>query len=201
MADLATLKSRIASELHRSDLTTSIASAIADAVLHYQSTPFRFNEAIATFSTVAGTEFYADLSDVGQIDEVRVLVNGRKTVLEPWSYGYMEAISTTTNTESQPWAWAWYAEQLRLYPVPDAAYTVTVSYTKQYDVPAADGDSNVWTTQAEALIRHAAKKRIYRDVTRDLEAATTAEAAEAEALRNLTQDTNRLASGPLRGSM
>lgn len=201
MADLATLKNRIASELHRSDLTTSIASAIEEAVTHYQTRPLRFNEAIATFSTVAGTEFYDDLSDVGQIDEVRVLVNGRKTVLEPWSYGYMEAVSTTTNTESQPLAWAWYAEQIRLYPVPDAAYTITVSYTKQYGVPSSDSESNVWTNQAEALIRHATKKRIYRDVLRDLEGAAGAEAAENEALQNLIQDTNRLASGPLRGSM
>lgn len=201
MGTLAVLKSRIASELHRSDLTTSIASAIADAVLHYQSKPFRFNEAIGTFATVAGTERYTDLSDVGSIDEVTVTVNGRKVPLDEWTNGYMEAIATTTNTQSQPWAWAWYAEQLRLYPVPDAAYTVTVSYTKQFGVPATDADSNVWTTQAEALIRHAAKKRLYRDVTHDLEAASTAESAEDEALRSLTKDTNRLASGPLRGSM
>lgn len=201
MADLATLKARIASELHRSDLTTSIASAIADAVAHYQSKPFRFNEAIDTFATVAGTEFYDDLDEVGSIEVVTVTVNGRKVPLDEWTYGYMEAIATTTNTQGQPWAWAWYAEQIRLYPVPDDAYTLTVSYTKQYGVPASDGDSNVWTTEAEQLTRHAAKKYLYRDVTRDPEGAAMAEAAEMEALRRLTQDTNRLASGPLRGSM
>lgn len=201
MADLATLKSRIASELHRSDLTTSIASAIADAVAHYQSKPFRFTEAIDTFSTVAGTEFYDDLDDVGSIDEVTVTVNGRKVPLDEWTYGYMEAIATTTNTQSQPWAWAWYADEIRLYPVPDAAYTVTVSYRKQYDVPASDASSNVWTTEAEALIRHAAKKYLCRDVLRDAEGAIAYEGAENEAYRRLTQDNNRLASGPLRGSM
>lgn len=201
MADLATLKSRIASEIHRTDLTSAIASAISDAVEHYQSRPFRFNEAIASFSTVAGTEFYSSLTDVGRIDEVRVLVNARKTVLEPWTYGYMEEVATTTNTQSQPWAWAWYAEQIRLYPVPDDAYTITVSYTKQYGVPASDSDSNVWTNEAEALIRHAAKKRLYRDVTRDMEAAMTAEQAEAEAYRRLIQDNTALANGALRGSM
>ena len=201
MADLATLKSRIALDIHRSDLTAQIGYAIADAVTHYQSNPFEFLEAIETFSTVAGTEFYSDLDDIGSIDEVKVTVNGRKVVLEPWTYGYMESISTTTNTQSQPWAWAWYAGQMRLYPVPDAAYTITVSFKKQYGVPSSDNDSNVWTTEAEALIRAAAKKRLYRDVMRDTEGAAMAESAENEALANLTSDTNRLASGPLRGSM
>lgn len=201
MADLATLKSRIALDLHRSDLTTQIAYAIADAVKHYQSAPLHFNEAIDTFSTVAGTEFYSSLTSVGSIDEVTATVNGRKVPLDEWTYGYMEAIATTTSTQSQPWAWAWYAEQIRLYPVPDAAYTVTVSYRKKYGVPASDSDSNVWTTEAEQLIRHTAKKYLCRDVTRDAEGALACEAAEGEAYRRLTQDNNRLASGPLRGSM
>lgn len=68
-------------------------------------------------------------------------------------------------------------------------------------MPSTDGASNIWTTEAEELIRHAAKKRIYRDVTMDDSGAMKAEMAEAEQLARLTKDSNRLAAGGLRGSM
>lgn len=201
MADLATLKSRIASELHRSDLTAQIASAIADAVSHYQTEPFALNQVRGSFNTVAGTEFYNNLTDVASIDAVTVLVNARKVVLDPWSYLRMEHINSTTNTQSQPWAWAWYDEQIRLYPVPDAVYPLTVSYTQKVGVPASDGDSNIWTTEAEELIRNAAKKRICRDYTMDDQMGMRAEVAEREALARLKKNLNQLSTGGLRGSM
>lgn len=201
MADLATLKSRIASEIHRSDLTDEIAYAISDAVKHYQSKRFAFNQTRGTLTTVSGTEFYDDLTDVASIDSITLNINARKTVLDQWSYGEMERIATTTNTNNQPWAWSWYDEQIRLYPVPDAAYTLTVSYIQKIDVPSSDSSSNIWTNQAEELIRHAAKKRLYRDVTMDDANAIKAEAAEQEQLARLLKDTNRQVSGGLRGSM
>lgn len=201
MADLATLKSRIASEIHRSDLTSAIAYAIGDAVKQYQSRRFAFNQTRGTFSTAVGTEFYDSLTDIASIDTVTMTVNGRKVVLDEWAYGYMERVNTTTNTNNQPWAWSWYDEKIRLYPIPDAVYTMTVSYVQKVDVPSTDGASNIWTTEAEELIRHAAKKRIYRDVTMDDSGAMKAEMAEAEQLARLTKDSNRLAAGGLRGSM
>jgi len=201
VADLATLKSRIASEIHRTDLTDEIAYAISDAVKHYQSKRFLFNQTRGTLTTVAGTEFYSDLTDIASIDTVTLTINARKTVLDEWSYGEMERIATTTNTNNQPWAWSWYDEQIRLYPVPDAAYTLTVSYVQKIDIPGADSGSNIWTNQAEELIRHAAKKRLYRDVTMDDASAVRSEAAENEQLARLTKESNRLAAGGLRGSM
>lgn len=111
MADLATLKSRIASEIHRSDLTSAIAYAIGDAVKQYQSRRFAFNQTRGTFSTVVGTEFYDSLTDIASIDTVTMTVNGRKVVLDEWAYGYMERVNTTTNTNNQPWAWSWYDEK------------------------------------------------------------------------------------------
>lgn len=201
MADLATLKSRIASEIHRSDLTDSIAYAIADAVTHYQSKRFAFNQVRASLSTVAGTEFYSDLTDVAQIDAITATVNGRKYVLDEMSFGEAEEINSTTTQQGQPTRWSWYTNQIRLYPIPDAVYSLTVSYTQAIDVPTADAGSNVWTAEAEALIRYAAEKYLYRDTMMDEAGARRAEAAEFEALRRLTKESNQLASGGLRGSM
>ena len=200
MADLATLKSTIERQIHRSDLTTDIASAISSAIKHYQSKRFTFNQTRATFSTVAGTEFYSSLTDIAEIDAVTVTVNGRKVALSEWGFGEMEVVSTTTNTQGQPWAYSWYAEQIRLYPVPDAVYTITVSYLQKIAEPSTDGTSNEWTTEAEELIRHAAKKRLYRDVTLEPQMAMVAEQAEIEAYRRLMQESQKLTTGGLRAN-
>lgn len=201
---LAELKARIASELHRNDLTTAIADALADAVRLYQSQRFRFNEARATFSTVDGTEFYSTSvipSDIAQIDSLTVTVNGRQVRLDEWSHRKMEDIRTTTNTESQPWAWAWYADQIRLYPIPDQAYTITISYLQQIDLPASDASSNAWTTDAGALIRHTAKRMICAEYTQDMDGAAAAAASEGVELKRLKKEAAQLSTGTLRGSM
>ncbi len=203
MADLATLKTRIADEINRTDLTTQIGYAVSDAISFYQGKRFAFNQARTTFDTVAGTEFYTTSTipdDIAQIDSLTVTVNGRKVALEAWSFNVMEDIATTTNTQSQPWAYAWYANQIRLYPAPDAAYTLTISYLQKVDAPANDSTSNAWTTEAGALIRHAAKKYLYRDVLLDASAASLCAQAEADELSRLKAESNQLVTGGLRGS-
>lgn len=198
MSTLAEMKSRIAREIHRSDLTTEIGEAVADAIADYRHIRFAFNQARDTFATVAGTEFYGSgvIPDAAEIDSVTLLVNARTVCLPAWPYGVMEKIHTTTNSRGQPQAWSWYAEQIRVYPVPDAAYTVTVSYLKRLPVPA-DAASNAWTDEAEQLIRHSAKKRICRDVLRDFEGAASAESGESAAFRRLMRESRQLNTGGL----
>lgn len=197
MSTLAEMKSRIAREIHRTDLTTEIAEAISDAVADYQHVRFVFNQTRGTFATVAGTEFYTSAiipDDIGEIDSITVAVNGRSVSLPAWPYSVMEKIQTTTNSRGQPQAWAWYAEKIRLYPVPDAVYTLTVSYLQRLPVPDA---TNAWTEEAEQLIRASAKKRIARDVLRDMEGAATAESAESAAFRRLMRESRQLNTGGL----
>lgn len=207
MGTLATLKSRIATEIHRTDLTTNIADAIVDAVQIYQGRRFAFNQRRATFGTVDGREFYATTdspatipTDIGEIDSLLVTVGTRKSRLEPWTYDYMEERASATNTENEPSAYAWYANQLRLYPVPDAVYTMTISYLQKVVSPATDGTNNIWTTEAEALIRHCAKKVLYRDVIVDPEGAAICAAAEADEYMRLKKDAQQLSTGSMRGS-
>jgi hypothetical protein len=201
---LAVLKARIASELDRTDLTTQIAYAISDAVDLYKSRRFRFNQVRSTFSTTAATAFYTTATiptDIGQVDSLVVTVSGRQVALDPWTYSDMDHIASTTSTQGQPAAWAWYAEQIRLYPTPDAAYTVTISYLQKIDIPSVDTDSNSWTTEALSLIRHSAKRMIASDVLRD--DATAAACAQSEGLeyRRLVRDLVQLDVGPIAGSM
>lgn len=204
MATLSTLKARIAADLSRSDLTSRIASAIEDAIYHYQRRRFYFNQARDTFATVAGTEFYTSGTDpedipedVAEVDALTITVSGRRYTLEQASFAELEQISTTTDSRGQPTMWAWYAQQVRLFPVPDAAYTVTMSYLQRIPVPASDGASNAWTTEAEQLIRACATKNIRREQLADDRGAQRAEIQEMNALRRLIMETNKLSTGPL----
>lgn len=197
MSTIAEMKDRIAREIHRDDLSAEIAEAIADAVTDYQHVRFAFNQVRDTFVTVAGTEFYTSATipnDIGEVDSLTVEVNGRKVFLPAWPFSVMEKIQTTTNSRGQPQAWSWYAEQIRFYPIPDAAYTVTVSYLQRLPVPT---DTNAWTEEAEQLIRHSAKKRISRDYLRDFEGAASAESAESAAFRRLMRESRQLNTGGL----
>lgn len=203
MGTMADLKDRIAREIHRSGMETEIGEAVSDAIKDYQTVRFAFNQTRDTFSTVAGTEFYADSiipDDIAEVDSLTITVNGRDVTLPPWPFSVMERIQTTANSRGQPQAWCWYAEQIRLYPVPDAVYTVTVSYLQKLEEPAS-GSSNAWTDEAEQLIRHSAKKRLYRDVLMDANSAVASDGAESNAYRQLMRASRQLQTGGLVPSM
>ena len=198
MADLATLKSRIASDLVRTDLTSQIAYAINDAIAEYQGRRFSFNQTRGTFSTVAGTDFYTTIpTDIAELDTVSLTVSGDTRPIRPASHDQLERLVTNTTSRGQPSLYAWYAEKLRLYPVPDAVYTVTLSYLQKIAAPSTDGTSNEWTTEAEQLIRACAKRILCRDVLRDQEAAMAAAEAEAIAFRRLKREALQLDTGSL----
>lgn len=203
MATLAALKTRIADELHRSDLTSAVSNAISDAVQLYQSKRFRFNEAQGTFSTTAGTEYYGSAvipADIAEIDTLTLTVSGRKVVLTPRAFDVMEVISSTTNSRGQPSEWCWYSDQVRLYPVPDAVYSLSVSYLKRLPVPATDAASNAWTVDGFNLIRHTAKRMVSADLVQDFEMAQAAGASEQQELRRLLREGRILTQGGLRAN-
>lgn len=199
------LKSRIAREIHRSDLDTDIAVAVNRSIKFYQGRRFAFNQLRTTFSTTAGTEFYTTdtaapstlPSDIGEIDLLTVTTSGTRWKLDEKSEAWIEAESQTTTSQSCPMCYSFYAGRLRLYPIPDQTYTLTISYLQKVD---ADAGSSVWTNEAEDLICHAAKKRLYRDVLRDTEAAQLSAQAEVDEFKRLMKDARQLNTGSLRGS-
>lgn len=206
MPNLTTLKNRLALDFKRTNLTAQIANAIGDAVTHYQGQRFAFNQLRASFYTTAGREFYACTgtplppADIAEVDSITIDVNGRQMQLKPMSFDLGERINTTTNSQSQPQAWSWYAQQIRLYPVPDAVYTMTIAYLQKLPVPASDGASNAWTTEAEALIRYFAQKTIYRDTLLRPDLGAAAEIAEQAAYRRLKRESFQLDTGGLAAS-
>ena len=202
MTTLGTMMDRIADELDRTDMTSQIQQAIKTAISKYERKRFYFNEARSlTFTTVDGQEFYtsADATDIPNllfIDNVKLTISSSDKIdLDRADYSELEYLSTNSTTdEGQPTCYAYYAKQLRLYPIPDAAYAVRVSGVFALSDLSATADTNAWMTDAEALIRSRAKREIFTHVIRDVEGAQAMAQAEAEELQSLNQATNARSS-------
>lgn len=196
MADLSALKTRIASELHHSNLTSEIADAITSAIAQHRSRRFEVNQLQASFNTVASQEAYTTSTipdDIGQIDTLRITVSGNRYLLDPIGLAELQTLSTTTTLIGRPTRYAFYAQQIYLNPIPDGIYAVLVSYLQRKDAPSGDSDgTTIWTNQCEALIRACAKKLICRDVIYDADGYARNRDAEAEALGILMRESMQL---------
>lgn len=159
MSDYGTMQSRIATELERSDLTSEIQDAIQSAISHYERETFWFNEARATANTTA-TENYIALPSDYMNDLDMVLLDGSIVYdMKRRAFEYIENIDINSYS-GRPFDWAIFDNQIRLYPTPDAAYTLRISYTQSLSALSASGDTNAWMTDGEALIRSRAKADI-----------------------------------------
>lgn len=211
MATFADLKTRIADELHRTDLTSQISKAVLSAVQFYAVHRFTGNEKRGTITTIDGTRFYDTSTaspgtlptDIADIDSIVCTVSGGDYMLEKVPYEELEDTDpgTTLNT-GDPIKWAWYANKLRLYPTPNAARVLTLSYQTILTALSADGDTNFWTNDlGEQLIRARAKKDIAANVLHNDALAAKMDLLEREALSQLRKHTNKLAgSGRIRAT-
>lgn len=196
MATLGELKARIANECDRDDLTSEIADRINRAIEYYADTRFHWNEDIATVTTTADDEYVAIPTGLRREDAngVFVEVGGYKYPLEKKDRTYIQYWQATQNIKGQPVEFAYESGQWRLFPTPNAEYTITVLGIYDVAAPADDDSSNAWTNYAEDLIAARVRYLIARDVTYDDEMMQAARAAEIEALRRLKDETGERTS-------
>lgn len=185
MSTFATMKSRIADELARSDLTSNISSAVLSAIAHYSKESFYFLESRATASTVSGERNIAYPTGFRYAHDLKVTVSSSNEPLTKITWPEMEALYTATSQTGTPTKWADYQNQIWMYPVPNAVLTLTLSYAKELTALSADADTNGWMVEGEELIRSRAKWDLYMHVIRDREAAGDMKRCEAEALSQL----------------
>ena len=199
MTTLAVMKARIADELARDDLASQIGLAISDAIVAYQNDRFLFSETRAfTFNTVAGQEFYgaADVAALGlmrQIDQITLTISPTVWTLKQRASYELEGL---TPASGQPDDYSVFAQQLRFYPLPDAAYAMRLIGSFAVAAPSTDEEAgNVWMTTAERLIRSRAKLEIMAHVIRDYEAAQVMQGAVSSAYSDLKTSFNMLTGG------
>lgn len=208
MSNLTTLQARIAEEISRDDLATEIAAAITQAIRRYEGERFVFNERRYTLATVAGTEYYAWTSLVPEaggslgtdetlleIDSVTATVNGETYQMRERSHNWINDHQRSASLYTgQPDSHCVYADQLRLYPVPDAVYTLTFSALARLPTLSEPSDSNGWTQDGQDLITGEVKVRLFRDSLRDPDGLAGAKEQRDEAYASLKRRYNAKAT-------
>lgn len=189
MATLGEIKTRIIAETQRDDLSGDLATQllihIQGACEHYSDEKFWFNSIIASAVTVAGTATVNVPATMRRVDRVTIPAY------------YTELIETTLvdmhydTVQSIPRGYAYYNDALKLYPIPDAVYTLELTGLAQVDAPSADGDTSIWTEEAQDLIVARAKMTLYRDQFRDPEGVQLAAGAAVDAMNKLKRETAR----------
>lgn len=199
MATYSDLKSQIADDLRRSDLTSQIATAVKSAIRDHSKERFWFNETRSYALTLtSGTSEYtlsaaAPVYNFIKIDWVKIPISGIQVQMTRIDPNEMEVLHSTTFT-GQPTEWTLYADKLRVYPTPDTTYAATVAGHYRLTPLSSDSDTNAWTDQEIAfdLIRYSALKRLYAFPIRNFDMAQGATAAEELELTYLRREADRL---------
>jgi hypothetical protein len=168
------IQSRVADELNRSDLTSQIQLAIVSAVEAYERKRFWFNEATATATTTASTNYVSTPSDFVKEYFFQITVGSSKYTLSPMNYSDFLVATATSTTSGQPTQYSYYQDVFYLFPTPGSAYTLTLNYIKRLTTLAASGDNNGWTNYAEELLRQRAKADIRCNILKDRAALSEA---------------------------
>lgn len=193
------LQTQVASDLKRSDLTTSIATEILNAIRDHGAERFWFNETRSyTLSLAAGTSGYSlassgSVQEFVRIDRIDVAIGTSQNVKLTWvSPDEMENLYASPST-GQPARWTRYADQVRIHPTPGSSYTATLQGHVRLTVLATGSSANAWTSSgaAQNLIRYSALKRLYAYPIRNMDQAQVATAAETLELEYLRRETDR----------
>lgn len=200
MTTLATLKSTIAEDLARDDLTTQIADAINQAIAFYKEERlFWMDTRSATFDTVADQSAYTESDFTSlplfiKIDAVMLQDSGgiEYGPLCRIDQRVMEQMLDASAATGRPDSWSWYNDTIYFHPVPDAAYTARPMGQIEVAAPSSENtEGNKWMTKGFELIRCAAKGYIFLHTVKDPDqAAAMALAAERE-LAMLRRDTSK----------
>jgi len=89
--------------------------------------------------------------------------------LAPASYGELRNLDSygPTPPTTYPNTYAYYHGQLYIWPYPAGQYPITFSYRSAPVIAQNATDTNIWTTVAEAMVRHYAEGRINEVVVGD----------------------------------
>ena len=191
MATYSDLQTQIATELSRDDLTSPIQTAILAAIRHYQRKLLLFAQETQSINTVAGTAEYAVATDFIALDFVQITLNSGTTTLEQALYEELATIDTAGH-RGDPSKVAYRDFLLRFYPVPDAAYAITVFYWKALTAPSGSSDSTGWTNDLLDLIRFRAKSDLAANMLRDDAGAQQYKAQEFDILDGVIAQRDRV---------
>lgn len=205
MSTLADLRTRIADELLKRNLSTQISQHIARAVEFYAGRRFWFNTGRMVGDAVSpDADGYVNLpTGTRLIDEIRVgqivLEMRDAAIIDDW-------LANSPATAPEPYDYAVSGDRIRLYPTPtgpiELAVVGTFDVTPLITADAAGTVDNAWTNAGADLIAARARMTLCRDVLRDPEGMSLAKDAIREAETDLDMKTmRRLGTGRIRGCL
>lgn len=208
MSTLANLKSTIADDLARPDLTSQIAAAITQAISFYhEERLFWMESRVNTFNTVAAQSAYTEGDDADialwlKVDDVFLedsdgIRYGPLCRLDP---AVMERLLDQSASSGRPDSWSWYNDVFYLHPIPDAVYTVRPYGQVTVAGPSSDSEpNNPWMVKAFELLRCAAKGYVFLHTVKDPDQASIMAIGAERELARLRRDTSkRTATGVIR---
>jgi hypothetical protein len=194
---LSTMRSRIADDLNRSDLSTQIDKAINRAITFYEKEHFWFNESVDTFATVASQSSYGTsdgvASDIAEIIYMEIAIGTQNWSLNPKSYHYIRGM-IGMGYAGDPYNYAINQQKIWVYPIPSQVRTITITYQSRQAELTSDSDTNNFLTYAEDLIESRARGWLYGHVIKDQSLANISYQEEKEALDALRTKTGKLLS-------
>lgn len=199
MTTMAGLREKILTDLNRTDATAVAETAIADAKIAYDHERWWFNERRAKFGTTPDTEYLPLPSDYIECDSMLITFNGYIYPLEGWGKREHDRLANYATDTGVPTAFSIYDSQIRLYPIPDATYSVTMSY--QFVMPALTvSESNVWTNELGNLMRFHAVADLYANYLHAPDRAAVAKQQEQEEYSRLQRrNAKYINQSPMKG--
>jgi hypothetical protein len=192
MTNLATMRTRIAAEMKRGDLSASssvVTDAIVSAIEFYETQKAYFNETQVDITASSGQEYYSLPEKFVEMDSLAITINNRSYTLDPTTFQHIDNISTTAYTGT-PQIYTQYKKQFRVYPIPNSSSDVfTLSYTTRLADLSAGSSSNDWMTIGEKTIRARAKGELFMHQLRNPKLAQVMYDEADKAFKQLKRET------------
>jgi hypothetical protein len=197
MADLDTIRNRVARKVQDPDMTGSLTSAIITdeinrSISFYEKSRFNFNEAQSDITLTADTQVVpsipSDLSSPLYVNALMLIDSQVKITLQKLSP--TDFFNRDQDQTGRPYFWTYRNSEFLLLPLPQEAYTLKFRYLKTYTALSGDTDTNDFTDNAEDLIMLHTVKNIYAEDKQDPESAAYYQALEDIELKSIMERSN-----------
>ena len=170
--------------LNRTDFAAETRRSIQAAVRHYERKPWWFNETATSLTTSAGQSFVNFPANYHKLKLLQITIASADYRLIQRDYSWIKDMNTT-RTQGQPTDFAIYQNRIELATIPDAIYTLPISYLHKFPALSASSDTSDWTSAVEDLVVYHATKLMLAGPLQAPERATAFQALEREALSSI----------------
>jgi hypothetical protein len=182
MSTFQQLQDRITGDyLNRSDLGSETQRAIQAAVRKYERKRFWFNETATSVACVASQTYATLPSNFLDLDLLEITYAGATTELIEKDFKWIKRANAVP-TYGVPTHYTLYRNRIELFPIPNSAYSLPISFLHKFPTLSAGSDTSEWTSAVEDVIVYHATKLMWATVLRNQEQALIYQGLEQEAL-------------------